>query len=57
MGIAKATPDSRMPRRFMTVKMATITIADQHLVGLEEVETAAPRFSTPEETETATVIT
>ena len=56
VGIANAVPASRMPRRLMAVSTSTTITAAPTLWAATK-GTAAPRFCTPEETDTATVST
>ena len=53
-GMAKALPDSRMPRRFSAVMTTMIPTA--HSTGLRPTTpTAEPMLATPDAVETATV--
>ncbi len=56
VGIAKSLPDSFTPRRFISVR-STITPAAQNTLCSTTKGIAEPRFSMPEEMETATVRT
>ncbi len=56
VGIAKSVPDSRTPRRFITVSSRITPIAQGTLFSTTK-GTAEPRFSMPEEIDTATVST
>ena len=56
MGAAKASPASRTPRRFTAVSTTTKPIASQTRAGCSD-GSAEMMLSTPEETDTATVIT
>ena len=54
VGTAKAVPDSRTPRRFMTAITATIATAITATCALSA-GNADARLATPADTETATV--
>jgi hypothetical protein len=56
VGIANAVPASRMPRRLIAVRTMTTKTATATLCWCANGQ-AEPRFSTPEETDTATVST
>src|SRR4051812_48910320 len=56
VGIAKAFPDSRMPRRFNAVSTETITMDASTLCSATH-GTADPMLATPDEVDTATVST
>ncbi len=56
VGMAKSVPDSFTPRRFMRVSSRITAIAQNTLCSTTN-GTAEPRFSMPEEMETATVST
>lgn len=56
VGIANSVPDSRTPRRFISVS-STITATAQSTLCSTTKGTAEPRFSMPEAMETATVRT
>lgn len=54
--MAKSFPDSFMPRRFISVSSRIMITAESTLCSMTK-PTAEPRFSTPEEIDTATVRT
>ena len=56
MGAAKASPASRMPRRFTAASTATNATASTTRSGCSD-GTAEMMLSTPDETDTDTVIT
>lgn len=56
VGIAKSFPDSFTPRRFISVSSTMTATAQSTLFSMTK-GTAEPRFSMPEEIETATVRT
>jgi hypothetical protein len=56
VGMAKTVPDSRMPRRFISVSSATMPSAAATLFSAIH-GIAEPMFSTPDDTDTATVST
>jgi hypothetical protein len=56
VGMAKAVPASRIPRRFIAVRIAITAMATSTLFSAAKAQ-ADPRFSTPEDTDTATVST
>ena len=56
VGTANARPASRMPRRFIAVS-TTITTTATSTGCLPANPQAAPRFATPDDTDTATVST